>query len=239
MPGLEISGLDSVQTVASLREIEAFRWNLKWEDVERALDSFEAKLALARGRLTYTRFLLSTFSEVIGGAVDTFDSKPDVAPALPQFQRAAELFRRLRDVQGEAEALFWIGTYEQVVSKSEPGAFGALARAHELASGVGDKLIRSCAARHLAFHAVSMKKDDEARSFFEESVRLRRELGFPEGAAAALVALAEFEAGHDSRERARQLLGEAKALATASGAVEVLRLIRRTEEEIEPGRAPS
>lgn len=32
------------------------------------------------------------------------------------FERANELYRRLGDVQGDAEARFWIGTFHQVVT---------------------------------------------------------------------------------------------------------------------------
>src|SRR5262249_47894294 len=69
---------------------------------ERELDAVEADLALARGRITHGRYL---------------ERQEEDSGELALFERAAELYRALGDVRGEAEALFWIGCFHQVVHR--------------------------------------------------------------------------------------------------------------------------
>ncbi len=93
-------------------------------DAERALDAVEADLALARGRMLHGRFLI----ERTGG------SSPVEDPAeLPWFERAAELYRALGDVRGEAEALFWTGCLPQVVRIAQTQGAHAIVRQIEQA----------------------------------------------------------------------------------------------------------
>jgi hypothetical protein len=65
---------------------------------DRELDAVAADLAVARGRIMHTRFLLSR------------DADPESAVAEPAelelFERAAGLYRELGDQGGEAEATF-------------------------------------------------------------------------------------------------------------------------------------
>jgi hypothetical protein len=180
----------------------------------RELDSVEADLALARGRILHARFLE--------------DRSPDSAE-LALFASAADLYRRLGDLRGQAEALFWVGTFHQVVGKDDIAALPALQQAHELASQVGDKLTLSYVVRHLAFADWAAGRADLARARLEESVALRREVGFLPGVAAALLALAEFNAEHDQPDEARRLLHEARRVAEASEAGGVLRWIEQQE----------
>ena len=86
---------------------------------ERELDGVEADLALARGRLIHARFLAEHLED------------PN---ELVLFERAAEQYHRLGDVAGEAESLFWIGTFHQVVRDDAALALPALQRAYELAA---------------------------------------------------------------------------------------------------------
>jgi tetratricopeptide (TPR) repeat protein len=173
-------------------------------DVE--LDAAEADLALARGRVLHGRFL----------ACDNED------PAeLPLFQRSAELYRRLGDQRGEAEALFWIGCFYQVVWKDAHGAVEALTRSADLAREVGDKLTLSYALRHLGIASQQAGQLDAARSLLEESTALRRELGFLPGVAANLVGLIYIAAAQGRPTDAQALAAEATTVAEAAGATKI------------------
>ena len=77
---------------------------------EQGLDGLEADLALARGRLIHARFL---------------DDRVEDPRELPAFERAAEIYHRLRDARGEAEASFWIGCFHQVVRRDDAAALAA------------------------------------------------------------------------------------------------------------------
>ena len=141
----------------------------------RELDAVEADLALARGRILHAQFLQ--------------DRQPDPRE-LATFARAAELYEQLGDVRGEGEASFWVGVFHQVVAGDTDNARPALERSYALATQAGDQLTLSYAARHLGFVAGDDGDMELARERFEESVRLRREIGFMPGVAAGLLALA-------------------------------------------------
>ncbi|PWU48202.1 hypothetical protein DLE60_08980 [Micromonospora globispora] len=174
---------------------------------ERDLDGVEADLALARGRILHARFL----------AERTEDPRE-----LPLFERAAEVYRQLGDVRGEAESLFWVGAVHQVIRQDNAAAAPAFDRARELAVRVEDGLTLSYVLRHLAFAEQAAGRMDAARELMEESTRLRRDLEFLPGVAANLVALAVFASGEGRRDQARMLLDEATAIAESSGAHGVL-----------------
>jgi tetratricopeptide (TPR) repeat protein len=175
---------------------------------DRELDSVEADLALARGRIIHARFL---------------DQREEDARELPLFERAAELYRALGDIRGEAESLFWIGCFHQVVRDDRDLAIPALERSQELAGQVGDKLTMSYALRHLGFAERTAGTLDKARELLDESTKLRQEIGFMPGVAANLVALA-YLAGEQGRpDDALALVEEAGAIATASDASAVAR----------------
>ncbi|HEV2778687.1 MAG TPA: hypothetical protein VGX25_04730, partial [Actinophytocola sp.] len=105
-------------------------------EADRELDAAEADLALARGRVVHARFL----------ADGTEDPRE-----LELFERAAELYRTLGDVRGEAESSFWVGTFHQVVRHDNGTAGPHLQRSHDLATKAGDPLTLSYALRHLCF----------------------------------------------------------------------------------------
>jgi hypothetical protein len=174
------------------------------------LDAMEADIALARGRLLYARFL----SQGI-----------DPSRALPYFIQAAEMCRRHNDVRGEGEALFWVGTFKQVVLKDNTAALPDLQRASELAMRANDLMTLSCVVRHLAFIDIAAGRMEAARERLEQSVQLRQTLGFQPGVAAGLVTLAELSIDTNAVDRAKRLLGEAARIAEASGAEGVIRLV--------------
>lgn len=174
---------------------------------ERALDEVEADLCLARGRLLHARFLA--------------DHHEDTRE-LEELERAAELYRRVENLRGEAEALFWIGAFYQVVRQDTEGGLPALRRSRDLAAQVGDAVTLSYAVRHLGFAELSSGRFAEARTLLEESARLRKEVNFLPGYAAALLALAMLSVEEGDRPGAVQLLDEAQAVSESCGADGVL-----------------
>ena len=178
---------------------------------DRELDAAEADLALARGRVLHARFLQ--------------DRENDDPRELALFEQAAELYRRLGDARGEADALFWIGCYHQVVRDSDSAALPFLERSYQLADSAGDDLTRSYAVRHLAFADLAAGDVTTGRRRLEESVELRRKIGFAPGVAAGLLALAQLAAESGDRDGELALLDEAESIARASGAHGVLRWI--------------
>jgi len=184
---------------------------------DRELDSVEADLALARGRLVHARFL---------------DDRNADPVELELFERAARLYQTLGDVRGEAEALFWIGIYHQVVRGENDDVVGTFERSYELAKQAGDELTMSYAVRHLGFAAMAAGDLPIARERLEESVRIRREIGFSAGVAAGLLALADLAAEEGRRDEALTLLDEASEAARSCDAHGVLRWVEGTRAQL-------
>lgn len=197
-------------------------------EAEAALDAVEADLALARGRVIHARFLEQ---QITGSSAILPDGDED-PHELALFERAAKLYRILGDVRGEGEALFWIGTFHQVVRRENDAAVPVLERSYELAEQVGDKLTMSYALRHLGIAEHVGGRMDAARDRLEESVRLRREIGFLPGVAANLVGLAHLAAGEGRRDDALALVEEAGAIAEASGAQGILRSVEQARTQV-------
>ncbi|MET8699584.1 tetratricopeptide repeat protein [Kitasatospora sp. NPDC004723] len=185
---------------------------------EQGLDGVEADLALARGRLLHARFLADRVED---------------PRALELFERAAALYRELGDTRGEGEALFWAGTFHQVVRDDAPAALPVLERALALATGADDLLTQSYALRHLGIAAHAGGRLAEARERLEESTRLRWELGFLPGVAANLVGLGYLAAQQDRREDAAAVLAEATELATTAEAHGILRQITEARKDLD------
>lgn len=186
---------------------------------ERDLDSLEAELALARGRLAHARFL---------------GNRQEDPRERELFERAAQLYRELDNGPGEAESLFWLGTYHQVVRGDDDTAMSHLERAHELAGLAGDRLIQSYTSRHIGFAYLNAGDLEAAQDRLEESLRLRRELDAQPLVAAALLALAELAHQRGRRTDAKALLDEADATALASGANGIRRWVAAAREELDP-----
>ena len=104
---------------------------------DQELDAVEADLALARGRVIHTRFLVQ-----LDEGLEQLTEDPR---ELALFERAVKLYRELGDVRGEGESLFWVGCFHQVVRQDDDTAVPILERSYELGSQVGDK--RSCPRR--------------------------------------------------------------------------------------------
>ena len=165
---------------------------------------------LAHGKLLHTQFM---------------GDHQDRPGELTAFERAVAAFQEAGEVRGEAEALFWVGCYHQVVHGDGEAALPWFARAKELAEAAGDELTLSYVERHLGFIDWAAGRAGQARSRFEKSLSLRRKLGFQAGTAAALLALAEFCASQGDTAEADRYVTEARQLAEACGARGVLRWI--------------
>lgn len=187
------------------------------ETADRELDAAEADLALTRGRIVHGRFL--------------DEGKEDPAE-LALFERAARLYRALGDVRGEGESLFWIGIFHQVVRQDNGTAVPVLERSRELAAQTGDKVTMSYVLRHLGVAEHVAGRLGPARERLEESVRLRRELGFRPGVAANLIGLAYITAAEGRRDEALKVLDEAAELAEATGAHGILRSVEEARESL-------
>lgn len=191
---------------------------------ELVLDAVEADLALARGRVIHGRFLAQRNE-------DPEQAKEDPRE-LPFFERSAQLYHARGDVLREAEALFWVGCFHQVVRHDDATAVPVLERSLQLAAQVGDKPTMSEALRHLGIAARRAGRLDEARQHLEESVRLRREIGMLAGVAANLVGLIYIAIEEGRRSDALALIDEALATAEASGADAVIRQIEEASAQL-------
>jgi tetratricopeptide (TPR) repeat protein len=189
---------------------------------ERDLDAVEADLALARGRLAHARFLAGTQED---------------PQELALFERAAGLYRALNDMRGEGEALFWAGLVHQVVRGEHDAAVPVLERSYDLAAVAGDKLTMSYALRHLGIAEHLAGRLGVARERLEESMRLRREVGFLPGVAANLIGLAHIAVAEGHHQEALELLAEAGSIAEAAGAKGVMRWVGEAREELVSGQA--
>lgn len=193
-------------------------------EAERLLSAIEAELALARGRVIHARFL--------DAASQSQTVPADVSDELTLFDRVFELYQRLGDVRGEAEAQFWIGTLHQVVRHDDAAAVPALERARDLAAEAHDPLTLSYALRHLGIAVHGEGQLGQARSYLEESTRLRRHLGFGAGVAANLVGLAYIAAGEGHASEVAAILGEADSLASQSAAAAITRQIDEARQHL-------
>ncbi|MFI6660067.1 tetratricopeptide repeat protein [Streptomyces sp. NPDC050523] len=195
---------DWVERTGELFEAAMFRGDSSaLERSDEMLDAVEAPLAMARGKVLHVRFL---------------NDREENGRELELFERAAELYRRLGDAPGEADALFWIGCWHQVVKGDGTTGRPYFERSYALAKSVDDRMTMSYAIRHLGFADKDAGQLDQARDRLTESVTLRREIGFRPGEAAGLVALAYLAAETGDRAAAIRHLDEAQAVAEECGA---------------------
>jgi hypothetical protein len=205
---------DRVSRAAERYELATFGGDPSELDLaDRDLDAAEADLAVARGRIAHARFF-----------VDRVEDPRELA----DFERAARLYHRLGEVEGEALASFWVGCVHQVVRRDGRSAVPALQRAYE----TGGPLTRSYAARHLGFHALGTQDLERAGALLEESVQLRRTHGSAAEVAAAVLALAEQRALAGRADESERLLAEAEKTAKSAGALGVMRWVAATRDEL-------
>jgi tetratricopeptide (TPR) repeat protein len=191
---------------------------------DRELDAVEADLVLARGRLIHGRFLRQREEDPQQATGDHHE--------LALFERAAQLYRARGDLRGEAEALFWIGCFHQVVQRDNDAAVPVLERSLELAEQAGDQPTMAEALRHLGIAEHAAGRLDAARERLEESVRLRREAGLLAGVASNLVGLIYIAAAQGRRDDAQALAREAAAIAQAAGAHAITRQVEQARGQL-------
>ncbi|WP_046729431.1 tetratricopeptide repeat protein [Streptomyces humi] len=187
------------------------------ERSDEVLDSVEAPLAMARGKVLHVRFL---------------NDREENHQELVLFERAAELYERLGDASGEADALFWVGCWHQVVKGDGVAGTPYFERSYALAKTVDDRMTMSYAIRHLGFTDRDAGRFDQARERLTESVTLRREIRFRPGEAAGLVALAYLAAETGDPAAAFHHLDEAQSVAESCGAKAVLGWIEQARTHI-------
>ncbi|GGQ65543.1 tetratricopeptide repeat protein [Streptomyces asoensis] len=183
------------------------------------LDAVEAPLSLARGKVMHVRFL---------------EDREENSQELVLFERAVELYERLGDASGQADALFWVGCWHQVVKGDGAAGRPYFERSYALAQSVDDRRTMSYAIRHLGFADKDAGLFDRARERLTESVTLRREIGFRAGEAAGLVALAYFAAETGDPSAASRHLDEAETVAESCGAKAVSGWIEQARTHIRP-----
>ncbi|MBB5629689.1 tetratricopeptide repeat protein [Sphaerisporangium krabiense] len=186
-------------------------------EAERELDRAEAGLALARGRILHARFL---------------NERHEDPRELALFERATQLYRMLGDSTGEAESVFWLGCFHQVVRNDLDSALPLLEQAYDLATLAGDRYTRSEALRHLGIADHHAGRLDAARERLEEAARLRREIGLLAGAAADQVGLIYIAVAQGRRDDALALAEEAYATAEACGAQRIMRQVTEARSQI-------
>ncbi|MFC4115177.1 tetratricopeptide repeat protein [Nonomuraea zeae] len=186
-------------------------------EADRELDQVEADLAMARGRILHGRFLE-------GGREDPLE--------LTLFERATQLYRMLGDATGEAESLFWVGCFHQVVRGDAGTAVPLLEQAYHLATRAGDRRTQAEALRHLGIADHFAGRLDAARERLEESLRVRRELGLSAGAAANQVGLIYIAAAQGRHGDALALAEEAYATAESCGAERVMRQVEEARAQM-------
>ncbi|GGM86675.1 tetratricopeptide repeat protein [Streptomyces fuscichromogenes] len=197
-------GQDWVERAGELFEAAMFGGDASALDRSDAeLDAVEAPLSMARGRVLHVRFL---------------NDREEDGRELALFERAAELYGRLGDASGEADALFWVGCWHQVVKGDGATGRPYFERSYALAKSVDDRMTMSYAVRHLGFADRDAGRFEQARERLAESVALRREIGFRPGEAAGLVALAYLAAETGDPSTAFRHLDEARSVAEECGA---------------------
>lgn len=203
-----MQGQDWIERAEDLFEKAMFGGDVSALDQsDEVLDSVEAALAMARGKVLHVRFL---------------NDREENPQELALFERAAELYERLGDASGEADALFWVGCWHQVVKGNGLAGQPYFERSYALAKSVDDRMTMSYATRHLAFTDKDAGRFDQAHERLTESVTLRREIGFRPGEAAGLVALAYLAAETGDSAAAFHHLDEAQGVAERCGAKAVL-----------------
>ncbi|MER6738811.1 tetratricopeptide repeat protein [Streptomyces puniciscabiei] len=213
-----MQGQDWIERAGELFEAAMFGGDTSALDrSDEVLDSVEAPLAMARGKVLHVRFL---------------NDREENPQELVLFERAAELYESLGDASGEAEALFWVGCWHQVVKGDGVAGRPYFERSYALAKSVDDRMTMSYAIRHLGFTDKEAGRFDQARERLTESVTLRREIGFRPGEAAGLVALAYFVAETGDPAAAFLHLDEAQSVAESCGAKAVLGWIEAARTHI-------
>ncbi|WP_426744731.1 tetratricopeptide repeat protein [Myxococcus faecalis] len=135
------------------------------------------------------------------------------APVVALFEQARDLAASSGDTRGHIEALFHLGLTQQFQGQAE-AARSTYAHGLSLARASNDVLMESYNLRHLASLDEDQGRLDSAITLYEQSLRLREQVGFNTGQMFALVALANVRSRKDPKDDQALALSE-KALALA------------------------
>ena len=135
----------------------------------------------------------------------------DWATAIPLLEEAAELSRKLGDVEGVGRCLGFIG-HARLYTGDRAGATAALNEGVELARGTGDRRSLARALYNGAWAAIEERDFDRAREMFEEAARFFRAEGMKPSLALSLMRLGYSEALAGDFEQAASRLNESVVL---------------------------
>jgi tetratricopeptide (TPR) repeat protein len=173
---------------------------------EAHLDSLEAELDVARGRLLHGRYLEMRRHDEAAAVEDPCE--------LERFEHALGLYRHLEDPRGEAVALFWIGCVHQVLRRDNDAAVPCFERSLELVTECGDEATMSDALRHLGIARHGEGDLDGARSLLEASNRLREEEGNLLGVASNMIGLIYIARAQGREGDAEELARQSRSIAS-------------------------
>jgi predicted ATPase/class 3 adenylate cyclase len=158
--------------------------------------SFRAKALVAAGRATSWQF--------------------DWPTAITLLEEAAELSRKLEDLEGVGRCLGFIG-HTRLFTGDRVGAAAALDEGVELARRTGDRRSLTRALYNAAFAANEERDFDRARKMFEEAARYARAERMTLGLAMSLIHLGYTAALAGDFERAASRLSEGVDLSEELG----------------------
>ena len=131
--------------------------------------------------------------------------------AIPLLEEAAELSRKLNDVEGVGRCLGFIG-HGRLYTGDNAGAAAALNEGVELARGTGDRRSLARALYNAAWAAIEKRDFDRAREMFEEAAGIARAESMKPNLALSLMRLGYSEALAGDFDQAASCLNEAVVL---------------------------
>ncbi|WP_342375386.1 hypothetical protein NVS55_29390 [Myxococcus stipitatus] len=146
-------------------------------------------------------------------AIVLLTGKGEWAHVAAFFEQAQELAAASGDSRGRLDALFYRGLTQQFQGQAE-AAGATYSQGLLLSRAANDVLMESYNLRHLASLAEDRGELDSAISLYENSLRLREQVGFTTGQMFALTALANVRARKDPKDAQALVLSE-KALTLA------------------------
>ncbi|QSQ13890.1 tetratricopeptide repeat protein [Myxococcus landrumensis] len=135
------------------------------------------------------------------------------ATVVALLEQARDLAVSSGDSRGHLDALFYLGLTQQFQGNAE-AARSTYEHGLSLARAAKDVLMESYNLRHLASLAEDRGELDSAITLYEQSLRLREQVGFTTGQMFALTALANVRARKDPKDAQALVLSE-KSLTLA------------------------
>ncbi|HTS15916.1 MAG TPA: adenylate/guanylate cyclase domain-containing protein, partial [Candidatus Sulfotelmatobacter sp.] len=209
---------DEGRTELRARALEASGGIAYWRgDEDQGRSSYDAALAIAReiGRPELVANALYNASMVRG--VLSPNPTNAVEEGRAMLDEAVEIYRRLGDRDGEARALWGIGTV-QYFSQDSAAARETFAAAERAFAAGDDGFMQAWALHMLGSAEVRLGSLDAAEAHIREALERMREAGETTGMLMIVSDFADVAAGRGQLPRALRLLGAGRALEEASGA---------------------